>query len=680
MPVPGLLRLVVCGLVADGVLALYHAEFLATAGLALVALLGVAACLFQARGPDALTSLPGGRWIVPVAALASTADLLYLSASILDALARLLLFLVLYKLATLRTVPDTRSIAFLAFFMLVLASTSAFGVGFLFALVAFVLLASWVALVQHVLIDESGGAVTGDPIPRRALAGLAGTAALAVVVIAGGLFFALPRVGIAALPLKARLGGMVTGFTDRVELGAFGSILTDSRVVMRVHLPDEPSPERLPSIRWRGMALDSFDGRVWSVRHPRSIRLLRPSAGSFELGVLRGSGRILRQEVFLEPIGSEAVFVAARPLRLSVAAPIIALDDMGAVTVALPGARLRYTVESEMEEPRGARIGRGHPAPPLPPDALERYLQLPPLAPEIPALARRVAGASGDPAQMAARLEQYFLREFRYTLDLEPGTRPDPLEDFLFVRRAGHCEYFAAAMAVMLRTLGVPARVVNGFQRGEWNPYGEYFIVRYSDAHSWVEAYLPGVGWTTFDPTPRVAGAPRARASWLLYLDAFRLQWNRYVINWSLRDQIRAVQSAHQRLAGVRAWSAALDPETRARLGRAAAMAALAAVAAWTAWLGWRRRPGAPAGPARGTPAFYARALRLLARRGLCPAAGETAREFSVRVAQLGPPIADAFGRLTRHYERVRFGGAEPGRAEQDELSRCLAALRGPRG
>src|SRR5581483_9583125 len=115
---------------------------------------------------------------------------------------------------------------------------------------------------------------------------------------------------------------------------------------------------------------------------------------------------------------------------------------------------------------------------------------------------------------------------------------------------------------------------------------------------------------------------------WLLYLDAFRLQWNRYVINWSLRDQIRAVQSAHQRLAGVRAWSAALDAETRARLGRAAAMAALAAVAAWTAWLGWRRRPGAPAGPARGTPAFYARALRLLARRGLCPAAGETAREF----------------------------------------------------
>ena len=89
-------------------------------------------------------------------------------------------------------------------------------------------------------------------------------------------------------------------------------------------------------------------------------------------------------------------------------------------------------------------------------------------------------------------MEAFLRTKFRYTLDIERVSQLDPLQEFLFVRRAGHCEYFAAAMAVMLRSLGVPARVVNGFQRGEWNPYGQYYIVRYYDAHSWVEAFMPG--------------------------------------------------------------------------------------------------------------------------------------------------------------------------------------------
>ena len=119
-------------------------------------------------------------------------------------------------------------------------------------------------------------------------------------------------------------------------------------------------------------------------------------------------------------------------------------------------------------------------------------------------------------------------------------------------------------MAVMLRSLGVPARVVNGFQRGEWNPYGQYYIVRYYDAHSWVEAYLPDAGWVTFDPTPRATVDVLAgRTPAFLYLDSLRLQWHRYVVNWTLRDQIRAVQSMQLRLARLRGWSAGLDPETR---------------------------------------------------------------------------------------------------------------------
>ena len=136
-------------------------------------------------------------------------------------------------------------------------------------------------------------------------------------------------------------------------------------------------------------------------------------------------------------------------------------------------------------------------------------------------------------------------------------------------------------MAVMLRSLGVPARVVNGFQRGEWNPYGQYYIVRYYDAHSWVEAYLPDTGWVTFDPTPRASvNVLAGRTPGFLYLDSLRLQWHRYVVNWTLRDQIRAVQSVQFRLARLRGWSAGLDPETRTRLGRAGALVIVLAVGA----------------------------------------------------------------------------------------------------
>jgi hypothetical protein len=471
------------------------------------------------------------------------------------------------------------------------------------------------------------------------------------------------------------MGQMITGFSERVELGAYGSILTDSNVVMRVHLPDEVQPDRLPNLRWRGVVLDTFDGQAWSVRHPRHTRLVRPNAGGFDVGLLRGTGRFLRQEVFLEPIASEAVFAASRILRVTMPASIVAMDDMGAVSVSSLGARLRYSVESELEAPVVAGAPVARPALPLNVLQLERYLQLPPLAPAIPALARQVAAGRVDHAEVAARVETFLREQFRYSLDIERVSQLDPLQEFLFVRRAGHCEYFAAAMAVMLRTLGVPARVVNGFQRGEWNPYGQYFIVRYYDAHSWVEAYLPGAGWVSFDPTPRATADPAAgRTPMILYLDSLRLQWHRYVVNWSLRDQIRAVQSVQLRLAGLRGWSGRLDPETRAALERSGALALVGLVGAIGLWAAWRQRAGRGPGRRR-APAFYRRALRAAARRGLRPGVGETAREFRGRVAALGPAADSAFTRVTALYERVRFGGSAPSHEELADADVCVAAL-----
>ena len=158
------------------------------------------------------------------------------------------------------------------------------------------------------------------------------------------------------------------------------------------------------------------------------------------------------------------------------------------------------------------------------------------------------------------------------------------------MRRSGNCEYFAAAMAVMLRSVGIPARVVGGFQRGDWNPYGGYFMVRMKDAHSWVEAFLDGPGWVTFDPSPRSA-SEGARSFMALYLDSMRMRWYRYVVNWSLRDQVAVAVSMHR---GTAEWHGSLrslrDTVRAVPRGWLVAFVASMLVAAW---LFWRHAPGA---------------------------------------------------------------------------------------
>jgi hypothetical protein len=334
----------------------------------------------------------------------------------------------------------------------------------------------------------------------------------------------------------------------------------------------------------------------------------------------------------------------------------------------LPSARLNYTVESEPEpaDPRQANVADAR----VTPDGrwLARYTQLPELAPRVVDLAREITAGSADHYEAASRLSAWLGRNLRYTRALQRTTILPPVEEFLFVQRAGNCEYFAAALAVMARALGIPARVVNGFQRGEWNPYGDYFMVRLRDAHSWVEVYVAGAGWVSLDPSPRIGlETPVAAARASLWLDSLRLSWYRYVVSWSLQDQLTAAEGVRRAT-----WSwgeaALLAPDWRS-LPRLAL--ALLAVAILLAVLARRQRAAGGAGvPA--VPRFYARALRTLARRGLTPAAGETAREFALRTAGVaGAP----FGRLTGAYERVRFGGVALSADEAADVEAWLAAL-----
>jgi transglutaminase-like putative cysteine protease len=662
-------------LVADGLAALWLGDLLGTPGLVLVGLLVVGSCWQEALRAW-LGRVPGlGALVVTLALGGAAVEIAWLAPTMLDGFTHLLVVLLLYRLYTRRNLQDVRDVAFVAFFMLVAVSALTFSVAFLGLFLVFLVVGTWLLMARHVLAETSR-VPSAPPAAtlRRDLVRLAAVAAAATLAVTALLFFVIPRVGHATLPLRATLGRMVSGFAERVELGAFGEIETDSTVVMRVRLPDwpaaAPSPATLPDLRWRGVAFERFDGRTWVAGQPRRAVLRRQTPGPVALDRYRG-GPLLAQEVFLEPLGSEAIFGAPRLVRLDSRAHVVTVDDLGNVGIPSAAARLHYTVESE-PEPRGAGLARGPRVGPLDPAARRRYTQLPPIAPRVAALARQVAAGSAGPWEAARRLTAHLEREYAYTRALERRTTLDPVEEFLFVSRKGNCEYFAAALAVLLRSLDVPARVVNGFQRGEWNPYGQYFMVRLSDAHSWVEVFVDGAGWLTLDPSPRAGaepvGAPTAAT---LYLDALRMRWYRYVISWSLHDQLLAALTVRRTAASWGAWRPAWpDARDATRLALGAVVLALAVAA-----FALRRRAAAAREPTPRVPRFYAVALEALARRRLRPAAGETAREFVGRVGRVAPDCGAPFARLTHAYERVRFGGGALGPAEAVELDACVARL-----
>src|SRR6266436_5358540 len=451
MPALLALRLITYLLVCAGVAALALAGLLGPVGGAVLGLALFGSWVIdQVR--ERMPVRPLFAWALVVAAAAAIAlDLLYLAQSILDGMVHLLLFLILLRLFRRRSLKDLRDAGFLSFFMLVAASAVTFNVSFLFV------------------------------------------------------FVVIPRVGQATLPFRAELGRRSSCFSERVELGSYGEIEADQTVVMRVRFPDSiPEPFRLPNLRWRGLAFDRFDGRVWESGARQRTLLRREASGDFALATPRGTGPIVRQEILLDPIGSDAVFAAPKALRIETSAGAVGLDDMGSIVLPTVSTRLQYSVDSELEQtpPRGLRAGawpvEGLPRGPV------RFLELPPLPERIRTLARDVAAGSHSPYEAALRLSQYLSSDrFRYTLVLKQQTALDPLEEFLFVRRSGNCEYFAASLAVMLRSVGIPARAA----------------------------------------AEEVLGGP---STWMLYVDAVRMRWYRYVVNWSLRDQVSVAVSMHR--------------------------------------------------------------------------------------------------------------------------------------
>ena len=486
---------------------------------------------------------------------------------------------------------------------------------------------------------------------------LTGAMLLKAAPFAVVLFFFFPRVegSFWGAPSSERA---LTGLTEEMSPGDISDLTQNDVVAFRVRFDGEPPPPRLRY--WRGTVLTEFDGYTWS----------RAQAQAYLLPAVEPRGAPVDYTVTLEPTGQQMLFALDMVESWT---PGLARQswDFGLRTRRPLNAVLRYDARSYPAYRAGATLALA---------LRNASLQLPPNRnPRSEALARSMRSRAGsDAAYVQAVLDLFRDEEFYYTLT-PPGLARDSVDDFLFNTRQGFCGHFASAFTALMRAAGIPARVVAGYQGGDWNPLGGYLIVRQSHAHAWSEVWLPGAGWRRVDPTAAVAperverglegafeGAEllagalerdspflwRARMAW----DIFNAEWNDWVVQFD-----RATQESLLAGLGVE------DPDWRA-FGMALAIGFALAAALLFAWLALEFRP------LRADPAAlaYRRFAGRLARRGIERGIGESPRDFAKRVRRLRPDLGTPALAITEAYLRLRYG-PEPSAADLAILRKLVA-------
>jgi hypothetical protein len=613
-------------------------------------------------------------------------DLTTFSGNFLTATVRLALFGMVIRIFSLQKDRDHYMLAILSFLMILAAAVLTVDSVFLFAFAGFTLMAVATFVLMEMRRSVRSATVPvrdhGDQCLHRRMAFfLAGASpVLVVLIMVGGcaIFFLLPRMSAGYLSSYATGADMATGFSDRVQLGRIGQIQQSNAVVM--HIQVDGDTRGTYDLKWRGIALSAFDGKSWS-NPSEQYNLSRQGDGRFVLGPAQNRLRVSRRihyRVLMEPIGASVFFLASRPEYLSGNYRLLATDRNDAVFDLDPLHPISlYDAESDLSQPTPAELRKA--AGVYPPEFALTYLLLRSVDPRISQLARQVTASAANNYDRAAALERYLMTTFGYTLQLPRVAPKDPVADFLFQRKQGHCEYFASSMAVMLRTQGIPSRVVNGFRTTEFNDLTSTYVIRASSAHSWVEAYFPGYGWISFDPTP--AASPITETGWnrmMLYLDALASFWREWVINYDASHQRtlseNAIRGSRTMVERSRQW---VQEQYDALLGRARNLSqqlaqaprrwALSTVAVLVALLllmnarnllGWisrrKLRAHPEKAPAVAASLWYERLTGRLGTRGWRKSSSETPREWLRKIDDV--PLRQRVERFTEAYECARFG------------------------
>lgn len=599
----------------------------------------------------------------------------------LTATVHLLVVVNLIKLFTRKVERDYLILFFISFGFLLFAAAYTISIHFLSTLIAYIFFA-----ILTFILFESRKPYEENRKAHFSLTGYINVALVMtalIIFISMPIFLVIPRISLGFFSVDRQVELNMSGFSEKVSLGDMGEILVGNDIVIRAKV--EQSIEGLPAdLKWRGIALDLYDGKSWSNTREGFHRLRRNRQwGGVVVAQRRGENDFLVQQTILQEPFSNIVFGMPRMVGLTGdilrGNYVLALGNDSIGVARRSRQLLRYVVHSDVmsREEKLARPVEGT----VPDDIRRRYLQLPELNPRVPLLAQEITRGLDDPVRKALAIERSLRERYGYSLENKPAEAEDPLYDFLFATRAGHCEYFATAQAVLMRSLGIPARIVNGFRLGEFNDFSSYFIVRQSDAHSWVEGYFPGPGWIEFDATPprrSDRGAFTFQRLFTQLLDAVDIFWTE-VITFDRIKQVWFFRSVGGKLENTWAnlsqlswrlersvkssWAQGLKGWGFSKLIYAALYGGGALLLAVLAWVCYRYRRyirifwkakilGRES--AEIAPEYYLEMLHLLGRKGIVKRPAETPAEFASRVEMdLGTLVP---AEITHLYYRSRFG------------------------
>ncbi|MGI9034901.1 MAG: transglutaminaseTgpA domain-containing protein, partial [Pyrinomonadaceae bacterium] len=520
------------------------------------------------------------------------------------------------------------------------------------------------------------------------------------------LFFVFPRVGAADFGNSANNSTSVTGFSDSVRLGEIGVLKQSDQIVLRGRI-ETGDRSKIGYFRWRGIALDTFDNHNWRKSKAQYTEpFVKTERDFFLLDSATDAEHIVTQTIYLEPLDTPVLFALSKPVAVQGNFQFLTKDAEGAITIPrYQSERTTYKVFSDTRTPAVEQLRKDN-SPYA--EQYQRYLQLPKKYDErISKLARDVIEKSGatNRYDAAKAIENYLQKNYGYTLELKAGG-DEPLADFLFNVREGHCEYFATAMAIMLRTQGVATRVVNGFQQGEYNETADVYAVRQRDAHSWVEVYFPKENaWIPFDPTPAAgknleAAGQGFAAKINKYAEALETFWIQYVVSYDNQEQKTLARFFRNSIADYQTkfsawlnqtqadlsewWKKARGDEGIEQSAKSIGLGILYLLAAvsglifviwfyrkllksrfWEKFRDWLKFKQETS-----IVEFYERMQKILAHRGFQREPHQTPLEFAFT---LNMPEAI---KITERYNRVRFGEKNLSEKEAEEIENWLESMK----
>lgn len=558
-----------------------------------------------------------------------------------------------------------------------------FGVLFLL----FYLILCWALILYNQMVERVGNNATPNQFRNTgtnetictSLFGLSAGLVLISLTLTTIIFISFPRIELGLFSLNT-VSNPIIGFSQNVTLGDVGKIKKNDQIVMRIQFFKDNQLIR-PNVNhlWRGVALDKYDGTSWSSTAKIEMNLKNRPGKGLNLFTPNTPSSLIRQEIFMETFDSDIVFTRGIPVFLDGTFRAMQIDNNYIIrTTDSSFGPKKFIMVSDV-----SRKDISFPfATPFMYNGvfLSRYLQLPEVSERLAELPETITGSKGSFKSRADKILSYFQKDFGYTLEMIKETERSSLDEFLFHRKKGHCEYFASAMVVLLRLEGIPARLVNGFVGSEWNALGKYMVIRQQHAHSWVEAFLPGLGWKIYDPTPPDPEAVTVQTDQLsLYMDLLRLNWQRYVISYSFKDQARVLNffrgrslSFTQKLKNLKSTSLI---EIWQSLPKNKTIGGVAFLTIFWLTVSFLQKTGVfrKKNPPPFAVMLYQRMLKQLEKSGIHKKPGWTHREFLSHLGSLPDEQKSIVKKITDFYEKVRFGqGSCPSEKDQTDWLRLL--------